>query len=259
LIRRTKKAEIKKDEKYKEFIGLIEWASNFYLDKVPYSYIKNREDFVGMGYVVLANCLKKWEGRDNSKEFAKYFKTSLFNAYKNMLAKIYSHKRRAKVEYVETDEMEDSPVKIFRPGKEPIIFRPKRDTPKVDKVFYPADRSIQDPKLPELRATEDGFSNLLYEDLVRHISDQIPNEIEKKIFIFMADPPEDLCVEALAENRRKMKASVRGMVSGVNKVKTSGGIIIKYLKKNGDVISKGQYQTHLKNIRDKVKEVLKEG
>jgi hypothetical protein len=251
------KTVIRKEDKYNEFIGLIEWASNRYSAKVPYSYI-SQKDFVGAGHIVLSKCLEKWGNRGSSKEFAKYFKTSLFNAYKNMLAKIYSHKRRAKVEYVEADEVEElSPVKIFYPSlAKTVIFRPKRSGKKlVERVSYPNDKSIDDIGL---KARCDDFSTMLYDDLVRHVSDQITNDVEKKIFMFIADPPEDLCDDAIIENRRKLKASIRGMVNGVHKVKVSGGIIIKYLKRSGEVVSRGQYQTHLKNIRDKVKEIMKE-
>jgi hypothetical protein len=226
IIYRFKQYEIIKiDEKYEEFVGLIEWASNYYSRKVPYSYV-GRNDFVGTGYIVLSNCIQKWDGRGNDKKFAKYFKTSLFNAYKNMLAKIYSNKQRTQVNYTEDEK---------------------------EKVFYPDDESIHDL---DLKAKNDGFGALFYEDLIKHVHGKIRNPIEKKIFIALVDPPEELCVEAITENRRKLKASINRTVNGVNKVKASSGIIIKYLKKNGSHVSKSQYQSHLKNVRDIVREIL---
>jgi hypothetical protein len=78
-----------------EFVTLIRWASRKYSNKLTGRY--DYWDFFEDGLLILALCLTKWVVRDSELEdrkgFGKYFKTSLFNRFRQIEIAAHCKKR----------------------------------------------------------------------------------------------------------------------------------------------------------------------
>ncbi len=239
------------EAKLEEFIGLIKWASYKYAQSSGHAF--SYDDFVGEGQLVLAKCLQVWEKRGYrvaknermgrlisknekrvrailgaearlEKEFAKYFKTALMNKFNG----ICSHRD---------------------------LFAKKR-------VHVSVSLDDEDFTPPPLNAYErvnfSGFEDIFYKELVEHVHTTLENEIEKKIFMLLADPPEGLCKLAIYRNRRKMKSThiTKKTRNGVNVVRPTTGLILEYLKEQGHDLTRMVYYLHLRNIKKAVKEAI---
>jgi hypothetical protein len=239
------------EEKLNEFIGLIKWASYRYSQSSGSAF--NYDDFMGEGQLILAKCLKVWEKRGYrvaknermgclisknekrvrailyaearlEKEFAKYFKTALMNKFNG----ICSHRD---------------------------LFAKKR----VHTSVSLDDEDFQMPLSDHERINFSGFEDVFYKELIEHVYTTLQDEIEKKIFMLLADPPEGLCKLAIYRNRRKMKSThiTKKTRNGVNVVRPTTGLILEYLKEQeGHNLTRGIYYLHLRNIKKAVREAI---
>jgi len=238
------------EAKLEEFIGLIKWASYKYVQSSGNAF--SYDDFTGEGQLVLAKCLKTWEKRSDrvakngrmgqvisknekrvrailnveareEKEFAKYFKTALMNRFNG----ICSHRN---------------------------LFAKKRTHVSVSLD----DEDFQLPLNEYERVNFSGFEDIFYRELVEHVHTVLENEVEKKIFMLLADPPEGLCKLAIYRNRRKMKSThiTKKTRNGVNVVRPTTGLILEYLNDQGHNLTRGIYYLHLRNIKKAVKEAI---
>jgi len=267
-----------------KFIGLIKSAGRLYFKKsIPSSYF-DYEDFEGRGFLTLAVCLAKWKNRDDEQGFSKYFKTSLFHKYQSMLGKAFAKKRDVRVGYKDFRIVQNG--KILRFPK--IFYNPKSWEPSGDWTlealyhnkwiiidsftsketaesqkyeisqhtlnFVPFSKEVDIDKLP----SDGGFGEIEFKELIEHVLTKLTNKLEKKIFEIWVDPPEDLCTMALMENHRKVRVSLANKSKGSNQVRLSNDLVIKYLKKRGFRISAQAYSDHFKDLKCKVKRLIRE-
>ena len=97
-------------------------------------------------------------------------------------------------------------------------------------------------------------------ELADHIMAHLNKKLERKIFKLWVDPPKKLRLMAIMENRRKMKiaAITESTVCGMSKVKISNDLVIRYLRDEGNRISVHAYNDHFRNLRSKVRQIVKE-
>jgi hypothetical protein len=209
------------ENRISKFTGLIKSASSMYARKTKLNYL-DYDDFVGRGFLTLTICLNKWKkkNKNNEEEFGKYFKTALYHKYQSMLVKAYAKKRTAFL--ISVDDME-------------LTSAPYRHRKHFD--------------------MEIGIK-----ELADYVMSRLKTDLERKIFGVLVDPPEELRLMAVMENRRKMKISAitKSPVIGSNRVKLSNGLVIRYLKGQGFDISDRAYNSCFKKIKCKVQQIVKE-
>lgn len=238
------------EEKLSQFTGLIKWASYRYARGVP-EHEFSFEDFIGVGQLTLAKCMDKWAKKKllpkteggvltpknekwarkvldskakEDKEFAKFFKSALFHSFDSICSYRYLFAKKRIHTSVSLDDADFTlPLSDFE------------------------------------RVNFSGFEETMYNELVDHVHNSLTSEVEKKIFMLLADPPEGLCKLAIYKNRRKQKSGhiSQKTRSGVNVVRPTTGLMLEYLNDNGYRISKGVYYLHLRNIKEAVKEAIK--
>jgi len=223
-------------ERFEKYGKLIDWAARRYAQKVPHSY-PGIEEFIGEGHEVLVTCNQKWDERGDEVAFGKFFKTSLFHKFQDILVREYSKKRGTYMSPVDPDE-----VTYYREESIEDAYKAYRDKP-----------GERNPLVTE------EFSEVLYGELVEHVKSKIDSSLEKKIFAILVDPPEELCKMAVDQNRRKMKLSMSKHCKGTNVVKITSKLIIEYLNAKGDRVDENAFYASRRNIRRIVLETLKEG
>jgi hypothetical protein len=228
-----------------KFIGLIKWASKQHRKK--YYYLRwDYQDYFSKGLLVLTVCLKKWNNRGDDEEFGKFFKTSLFFGFQDMVRAGFLDKGGVFLSANKEEEITDLPYGF-------------KDIEEYEGFRY---MSVVPPRKKESKVYKNlainGFEDQEYKEAVKHFASLFKSEIEKKIFLLIVDPPEDLCRMAVLENRRRTKGSFHtGKPSwGKNKVRVSSNLVIAYLNKNGDSISDNDYYIHYKKIRDVVRKEI---
>jgi hypothetical protein len=214
-----------------KFTGLIKSASKMYWKAAKSNYL-DYDDFMGRGFLTLATCLDKWKDPTDEEGFAKYFKSSLYYKYQSMLHKAFAKKRTA--QFISIDELEQrSSIALLG-----------RSWKKNERIEVGAIKDID---------TE-------FKELVDHVMSRLTSDLERKIFELWVDPPEELCSMAVMENRRKIKACLIRKVPmpGINSVMLTNGIVVRYLKEQGYPVSQQKYNLCFKEIKCKVKEIVKE-
>lgn len=230
----------------------IRWASNFYKNKFRSSYF-DKCDFFGEGVVIFTICFKKWAADKKDDEgFGKYFRSALHNGFKNILTHGYASKRGGirrpeRLKLAAIASLRDDG--ILEPSEDQLDERIEdiKDIGWVKEVNLD---SIED-KEPQC---DGGFNDVYYKELVSSIRSRLKG-LAKKIFILLINPPRSLRLQAMRQNRKKMKANIlsRKKIKGMDRVRITGKIMRSYLKDNGYSVTEPEYYSAMGQIKREVR------
>lgn len=191
----------KEEQIVKSFSKLIYWAGNRFAFKLKGRYTFS--DFFEEGFLTLSLCLFKWRIKDPTFErlieFNKYFKTSLFNKFRQI--QILSCSRKKFGINVSISVL----AHLFVKKKEGVYT----DSPLGKDLLM------------------DSFDEVRYKELISHISANLDSGLERLIFELHVNPPKSLLNEILLDCLRKEKKSV--IVGGyVRRIKLHKDCLYRY-------------------------------
>lgn len=217
------------DDHYKSFIKLIKWASNRSSKGLTGRY--DYWDFFESGLETLALCMVKWkekgftfEGEDGIS-FKKYFKTALFNKFKQIQALSFGKKRMG--------------AHISLPRELAIA----------------KNRLGAQVQVVDLLSGDGGFGEVFFKELCTHVASFLPST-ESKIFFLIVDPPEDLATEAVLNHFKKQKFAIIAGNSHKNKaVRVTYNHLFRYVNENVETISKLDFLGAIESIKETVNRI----
>jgi hypothetical protein len=216
-----------------KYLPLIKWASMKFSRRVGDSM--HFQTFYDRGVDTLCVCLNKWNTQDrfknrfNSeegiKEFGKYFKTALFT---NLLQVQINICAKSKYRSISIDD-----------------FLDKKSVSSSHRVEFLGKFSY------------DGFSDLKYKELLEQIEGAL-KELELTIFRILVEPPEQLNLQILRENARKMRhfALTGKKAKGLDSVRANKTHILKYLNSTGMKVSYNEFNRSMKKLKSTVAELI---
>jgi hypothetical protein len=233
----------------------IRWASKFYKNKFRSSYF-DKYDFFGEGVVIFAVCFNKWiEDKKGEDGFSRYFRSALHNGFKNILTHGYASKRGGNSKRPERLKLsaiaslrEDG---ILDPSEEQLCDRIK-DVKELGWVKEVTLDSIEDSEREPL--CDGGFNDVLYKELVSSVRSRL-NGLSKKIFVLLVNPPQALQLQAIRQNRKKMKVTLlcHKKIKGMDRVRITGKILMSYLNDKGYSVTESEYYSAMHKIKKEVK------
>jgi len=223
------------DEKrfYDDLVNLIRWSSKRFSRGLVGRY--DYWDFFEEGLVILSLCLHKWRTEKGDPElkdgagFFKYCKTALFNRFRQI--QILSHSRKKRGVHV---SLESTLLGFYDDSNERVPIT--RD-----------DRACL--------SCDGGFGEVNYKELVDYVSTFLSQE-EERMFRLMADPPEDLIMDALHESFRKHKSSVIHDSYDCKRTRISCRCLHSYFNRKYGVISDNHFFNILKSVRETAKKAV---
>jgi len=243
------------EEVYEDCLKLIRGSAKIFSKKFNCGYI-DYWDFFSEGILTYLLCLRKWlaQGKGaRDAEFIHYFKTALINNNKDVLSKVYAKKR---VGY-KKPKSKKACFGNFTEGD--ALCGPCEWKESCQNFRYPEEVSL------EKLSCDGGFGDVVFRELFEDVKKQFASPLDRYIFTLLVEPPPELCLLAIQENRKKMRSIQikRGKLDfekdATGTVKPTGKLIIKFMTEKGCPVTTNEYYKHFRCIQKKVLEIVQNG